>query len=412
VIALGTPASNLGPSAYPSSGAVLTFDSATVGGSTCKSTAVTLRSVSLFDGVVTASSVQATGGKGTVAGLAINGSAVTAASGDTVSVDGWGQLTLGATVGRVTGPLVLRLLQAHDSLPAGTAVVTGFAASAQVIAKPPTRQKQATSASRSRKHSTGPDQANGAQGQPQKPPPDYPAAPSPFAAGGGFTDTMQDNPVVSTALQYLGVRYRWGGASPKTGFDCSGLVMYVFAQLGIPLVHYAAAQYHAPDGVWVAPNRLQPGDLVFFTGSDGTRKAPGHVGIYIDDGYIIDAPHTGAFVRIDSLNEPKLADQYVGARRIMGASLDARHLLAIGPGLSTTALPFGFRPQTTFAPLGSFGVAAAGTTAVSTASGHWMWVGVILGGVILLLAAGLVIRRRRASVTLSPSLPSDGPTDE
>src|SRR5579862_4120567 len=100
-IALDAPASDLGPSAYyTASGTVLGFVSSTSSGSTCSSAEVTLSSVSLFGGVVTAGSVQATDGKGSVAGLAIDGVAVTATAGETVGVDGWGELTLGATVGR------------------------------------------------------------------------------------------------------------------------------------------------------------------------------------------------------------------------------------------------------------------------------------------------------------------------
>jgi cell wall-associated NlpC family hydrolase len=110
--------------------------------------------------------------------------------------------------------------------------------------------------------------------------------------------------VVSIALQYLGVPYVWGGASPATGFDCSGLVMYVFAQVGISLPHNAAAQYGY--GVPVPYDQLQPGDLVFFEGL-------GHVGIYIGGGQFIHAPHTGDVVRISSLSEH---GGYVGARRI------------------------------------------------------------------------------------------------
>ena len=83
---------------------------------------------------------------------------------------------------------------------------------------------------------------------------------------------------------------------------------------------------YSPDAVWVSPNRLQPGDLVFFIGSDGTRKAPGHVGIYVGDGYIIDAPHTGAFVRIDSLSDRWFANNYVAAKRIVAPSHPERHL--------------------------------------------------------------------------------------
>jgi cell wall-associated NlpC family hydrolase len=102
------------------------------------------------------------------------------------------------------------------------------------------------------------------------------------------------------------------------GFDCSGLVKYVFGKLGVSLPHYAASQWYSPNAVWVAPSRLQPGDLVFFVGSDGTRKSPGHVGIYVDDGSIIDAPHTGSVVRIDSLNGAGYSSEYDGAKRILG----------------------------------------------------------------------------------------------
>jgi len=110
----------------------------------------------------------------------------------------------------------------------------------------------------------------------------------------------------SIALHYLGVPYRYGGASPS-GFDCSGLVMYVYAQLGVSLPHNAAAQYGY--GVPVSQDQLEPGDLVFFDGL-------GHVGIYIGGGQFIHAPHTGDVVKISSLSEPWYAATYVGARRI------------------------------------------------------------------------------------------------
>jgi len=285
VTALGAPGSSLGPSAYPASGSVVTFDSATSSASTCRSASVTVSSVSLFGGAVSASSVQATRGRGTVTGLEIDGSPVTAAAGQTLSVDGWGQLTLGATVGRVTAPLVLRLLQAHDSLPAGTAVAVAFAAAAQTIAKPSQqqghtqqKQKHATGSSRSRASGQTPHSGK------QRPAPDFPASGSPLLSSDDLPPDARRNPVVSLAMQYLGVPYTWGGASPKTGFDCSGLVTYVFAQLGVSLPHYAASQFYSADAVWVSPHRLQPGDLVFFVGSDGTRKEPGHVGIYVGDG--------------------------------------------------------------------------------------------------------------------------------
>jgi hypothetical protein len=195
-------------------------------------------------------------------------------------------------------------------------------------------------------------------------------------------------------MHYLGVPYLWGGASPKTGFDCSGLVKYVFAKFGVSLPHYAAAQWHAPGSVWVAPNRLQPGDLVFFVGSDGTREAPGHVGIYADDGYIIDAPHTGSFVRIDRLSEPRLADGYVGARRIVGASLDARRLARVTKNAASPhVLPLMLSPQVT----GALPLIATDRTAANTSASrdYGLWTGIGLGCILLLLVAGTVTYRRR-----------------
>ena len=230
-----------------------------------------------------------------------------------------------------------------------------------------------------------------------RPPPEFPATPSPLRAGGGLTRAAQDDAVVSVASQYLGVRYTWGGTRPKTGFDCSGLVSYVFAQLGVSLPHFAAAQWYSPDAVWVPPQRLQPGDLVFFVGSDGTRKAPGHVGIYVGDGYLIDAPHTGSFVRIDSLNEPWFANNYIGATRIVGVTRDARHLLDVSKQRTTTpAVPADFRLPITIDPLDeSLGASVVDTaTARATPRSHWIWAGI--GALIFLaFAGGLVVFRHQ-----------------
>jgi len=105
----------------------------------------------------------------------------------------------------------------------------------------------------------------------------------------------------SIALHYLGVPYVYGGASPS-GFDCSGLVMYVYAQLGISLPHYTVAQWNATQPV----SSPAPGDLVFFNGL-------GHVGIYLGGGKFVNAPHTGSVVRIDSMSG---FGGYDGARRV------------------------------------------------------------------------------------------------
>jgi cell wall-associated NlpC family hydrolase len=111
--------------------------------------------------------------------------------------------------------------------------------------------------------------------------------------------------VVGIAMQYLGVPYRWGGSSPS-GFDCSGFVMYVFAQIGVSLPHSTYAMYNM--GTPVSLGQLQPGDLVFFNGL-------GHMGIYIGGGQFIHSPHTGDVVKISSMSG-YYASAFVGARRI------------------------------------------------------------------------------------------------
>jgi len=115
---------------------------------------------------------------------------------------------------------------------------------------------------------------------------------------------------VSIADEYLGVPNRWGGADPPTGFDCSGLTMYVYSQLGIWLPHYAAAQWNELPHVHAS--QLEPGDLVFFAPElDG----PGHVGIYAGGDDFIEAPHTGDVVKLASLSREAAEMGFVGAAR-------------------------------------------------------------------------------------------------
>ena len=126
-------------------------------------------------------------------------------------------------------------------------------------------------------------------------------------ADGSVAPPSQYSGVVGIAMRYLGVPYVYGGSTPS-GFDCSGLVMYAYAQMGVSLPHYTGAQWNV--GVPVARGDLQPGDLVFFDGL-------GHVGLYIGGGQFIHAPHTGTVVQISSLSGWYDAT-YDGARRITG----------------------------------------------------------------------------------------------
>ena len=132
------------------------------------------------------------------------------------------------------------------------------------------------------------------------------SAPAPVSTGGGNPPPSTHGGVVGVAMQFLGVPYVWGGASPS-GFDCSGFVMYSFAQVGVSLPHNAAMQYAY--GSPVSRSALAPGDVVFFNGL-------GHNGIYIGGGQFIHSPHTGDVVKISSLSDSWYASTYVGARRM------------------------------------------------------------------------------------------------
>jgi cell wall-associated NlpC family hydrolase len=126
------------------------------------------------------------------------------------------------------------------------------------------------------------------------------------AAGG-----VNGSDVVAEAEQFQGTPYVWGGTSPS-GFDCSGLVQYVYGQLGVSLPRTSEEQ--ADVGTPVASlSAAQPGDLLFFAGSDGTASSPGHVGIYVGNGQMIDAPHTGTSVQVQAVP----AGQVVAIRQVV-----------------------------------------------------------------------------------------------
>jgi cell wall-associated NlpC family hydrolase len=122
----------------------------------------------------------------------------------------------------------------------------------------------------------------------------------------------QAQEVVLRALSFIGVRYKWGGASPDTGFDCSGLIRYVYNQVtgqSLP----GNAQEISRVGETVERAELLPGDLVFF---NTLRRPFSHVGIYLGDSRFVHAPSRGGKVEIVDMSERYWKTRYNGARRL------------------------------------------------------------------------------------------------
>jgi peptidoglycan DL-endopeptidase CwlO len=165
------------------------------------------------------------------------------------------------------------------------------------------RREAAASSRAASGSSHGPPRHHRKQEEPPSAPAPAPSpapSPSPPPAGAGHPE------VVPIALRYLGVPYRWGGASPA-GFDCSGFTMYVYGKIGISLPHSVSLQYGY--GRAVSRSQLRAGDLVFFNGF-------GHVGISLGGDRFVHAPHTGDVVKISSISEPWYASRWVGAKRL------------------------------------------------------------------------------------------------
>ena len=145
--------------------------------------------------------------------------------------------------------------------------------------------------------------------------------------------------VVETGLHAIGTLYHWGGDDPTEGFDCSGLVRFVFQQTAGMSLPRTAREQHAT-GKSVARQQLLPGDLVFFNGTTSTRhvvwhghhkslrtvvsNAISHVGIYIGDNQFVHAPVRGERVRIDNLDASYWAKHYAGAVRYLTSKVVAQ----------------------------------------------------------------------------------------
>lgn len=131
-------------------------------------------------------------------------------------------------------------------------------------------------------------------------------------------EKLLDN-LTLTAVSLLGTPYVYGGANPREGLDCSGLVQFVYRQIGEDLPHNALAMSRL--GAAVAEGRLHPGDLVFF---DTLGRPFSHVGIYLGDGRFIHAASAGVErVMISRLSNPYWQAHFDGARRLLGMHLPA-----------------------------------------------------------------------------------------
>lgn len=109
------------------------------------------------------------------------------------------------------------------------------------------------------------------------------------------------------AVKAIGVRYRWGGMSPSSGFDCSGLVSWAYRHVGVTLPHSSYALYHV--GRRVSRSRMKAGDVLFFSGL-------GHVGLYLGKGRMVHAPRSGRKVEVVRLGGASYGGRLVGARRV------------------------------------------------------------------------------------------------
>jgi NlpC/P60 family len=119
--------------------------------------------------------------------------------------------------------------------------------------------------------------------------------------------------LVLTAMNFIGVRYRLGGTSAETGFDCSGFTRHIFERsIGLLLPRRADEQANAPGLLRIDQNDLRPGDLVFF---NTLRRTFSHVGIYIGDGKFIHSPRSGSSVRVEDMRMEYWQQRFNGARR-------------------------------------------------------------------------------------------------
>lgn len=136
-----------------------------------------------------------------------------------------------------------------------------------------------------------------------------------------FTSPVADD-VLVRAIGLVGTPYRWGGNTPDSGFDCSGLIGYVYRNatgISLPRSTREMITLRGPD---INRSQLQTGDLVFFATSGGSNVS--HAGIYVGEGRFVHAPATGGTVKLDSLDKPYWQKAWLNAKRVIQPSSLAR----------------------------------------------------------------------------------------
>ncbi len=129
--------------------------------------------------------------------------------------------------------------------------------------------------------------------------------------------SVKANEILFNALGLVGTPYRYGGSTPDSGFDCSGLIQYVYLDSAAVKLPRTVAEMNTLDAPNIAEDKLQSGDLVIFATGPGAR--PSHAGIYVGDGRFVHAPARGGVVRMDFLSDRYWQRSYLNAKRPLAA---------------------------------------------------------------------------------------------